>query len=117
MLDEECRFPQATDLTFLDKLQKNLAKHPNFEIPKTTKNIFTINHYAGKVQYTVDGMLEKNKDTLGEDIIGLLYCLRVVILTFMFRRIMLSSKCRVCTRNYVSTFPRPRKPSRPRART
>jgi Myosin head (motor domain) len=73
ILDEECRFPQATDLTFLEKLNKNLSKHPNFEIPKMSKNLFCVNHYAGKVLYTVDGMLEKNKDLLSEDLIGTLY--------------------------------------------
>ena len=71
ILDEECRFPQATDLTFLDKLVKNLSKHPNFEVPKMSKNLFVVNHYAGKVPYTVDGMLEKNKDLLSDDLIGI----------------------------------------------
>lgn len=70
ILDEECRFPQATDLTFLDKLGKNFAKHPHFEIPKMSKNLFAINHYAGQVQYTVDGFLEKNKDSLSDDLLG-----------------------------------------------
>ncbi len=49
LLDEESRFPQATDYSFLEKLSRNLAKRGAFQRPKGNQPIFTINHYAGPV--------------------------------------------------------------------
>ena len=49
LLDEESRFPQATDLTLLDKLSYNLAKRDAFKRPKGNQPTFSILHYAGPV--------------------------------------------------------------------
>jgi myosin heavy subunit len=72
ILDEECRFPKGTDLTFLEKLHTHHAKDPSYEQPKLSKSTFIIRHYAGDVSYEVDGFLEKNRDTLQEELLDLL---------------------------------------------
>uniref|UniRef100_A0A8C4IPC2 non-specific serine/threonine protein kinase n=1 Tax=Dicentrarchus labrax TaxID=13489 RepID=A0A8C4IPC2_DICLA len=68
LMDEESRFPQATDQTLVDKFEDNL-RCKYFWIPKRVELCFGIQHYAGKVMYNVDGFLEKNRDTLPADIV------------------------------------------------
>jgi myosin heavy subunit len=72
-LDEVLKFPKATDKTFVEKL---LEKHENdtnvfAKVLKTASN-FIVKHYAGSVEYNSNGFLDKNKDTLSEDLLELL---------------------------------------------
>uniref|UniRef100_A0A5S6L994 non-specific serine/threonine protein kinase n=1 Tax=Xenopus tropicalis TaxID=8364 RepID=A0A5S6L994_XENTR len=71
LLDEESRFPQATDQTLVDKFEDNL-RCKYFWRPKGVELCFGIQHYAGKVLYNVCGFLEKNRDTLPADIVVVL---------------------------------------------
>uniref|UniRef100_A0A8D3ASZ7 non-specific serine/threonine protein kinase n=1 Tax=Scophthalmus maximus TaxID=52904 RepID=A0A8D3ASZ7_SCOMX len=71
LLDEESRFPQATDQTLVDKFDDNL-RCKYFWLPKRVELCFGIQHYAGKVMYNVNGFLEKNRDTLPADIVVVL---------------------------------------------
>ncbi|KAJ8396803.1 hypothetical protein AAFF_G00014020 [Aldrovandia affinis] len=71
LLDEESRFPQATDQTLVEKFEDNL-KSKNFWRPKRIDLGFGIHHYAGKVIYNTGGFLAKNRDTLPADIVLLL---------------------------------------------
>ncbi|XP_056868851.1 myosin-IIIa isoform X4 [Takifugu flavidus] len=71
LLDEESRFPQATDQTLVEKFEDNL-KTKSFWRPKRVDLGFGIHHYAGKVLYNAAGFLSKNRDTLPADIILLL---------------------------------------------
>ncbi|XP_029102132.1 myosin-IIIa isoform X1 [Scleropages formosus] len=71
LLDEESRFPQATDQTLVEKFEDNL-KSKNFWRPKRVDLGFGIHHYAGKVIYNAGGFLAKNRDTLPADIVLLL---------------------------------------------
>ncbi|XP_034042645.1 LOW QUALITY PROTEIN: myosin-IIIb [Thalassophryne amazonica] len=71
LLDEESRFPQATNQTLVDKFEGNL-RCKYFWIPKCMELCFGIQHYAGKVMYNVNGFLEKNRDTLPADIVVVL---------------------------------------------
>ncbi|KAG2459575.1 MYO3A protein, partial [Polypterus senegalus] len=48
LLDEESRFPQATDQTLVDKFEDNL-RYKYFWRPKRVELCFGIQHYAGKV--------------------------------------------------------------------
>ena len=73
ILEEECIVPKATDMTFLEKMNKNHGdgKHPKYAKAKTAgKNKadyhFELTHYAGVVGYNVDGWLQKNKDPINE---------------------------------------------------
>uniref|UniRef100_A0A671RKA5 non-specific serine/threonine protein kinase n=1 Tax=Sinocyclocheilus anshuiensis TaxID=1608454 RepID=A0A671RKA5_9TELE len=71
LLDEESRFPQATDQTLVEKFEVNL-KSKNFWRPKRVDLGFGIHHYAGKVIYNASGFLAKNRDALPADIVLLL---------------------------------------------
>ncbi|XP_069061831.1 myosin-IIIb-like [Pleurodeles waltl] len=71
LLDEQSTFPKATDSTFVEKLNSKFKGHPHYELGRSRNTAFTIIHYAGKVQYTASGFLEKNRDTLPANIRGL----------------------------------------------
>ncbi|XP_057603101.1 myosin-IIIb [Hippopotamus amphibius kiboko] len=71
LLDEESRFPQATDQTLVDKFEDNL-RCKYFWRPKGMDLRFGIRHYAGKVLYDASGVLEKNRDTLPADVVVIL---------------------------------------------
>ncbi|XP_005065227.1 myosin-IIIb [Mesocricetus auratus] len=68
LLDEESRFPQATDQTLVDKFEDNL-RCKFFWRPKGVELCFGIQHYAGPVLYDASGVLEKNRDTLPADVV------------------------------------------------
>lgn len=70
LLDDTCNFPQGTDEKFLAKLGEHHSSHAHFQMGGRA-NTFVIKHYAGEVEYTVNGMCDKNKDTLYNDLINL----------------------------------------------
>ncbi|KAJ1962434.1 Myosin type-2 heavy chain 1, partial [Dipsacomyces acuminosporus] len=101
LLDEECRLEQGSDRTFTEKLYKQFdstsgngplparllgaaapqATGPQdpmaisatfFRKPRFSNTAFTIKHYAHEVTYEGDGFLEKNKDTVPDEILDLL---------------------------------------------
>ncbi|KAM4746171.1 unconventional myosin-Ih isoform 1-T1 [Anableps anableps] len=78
ILDEECLRPgDATDLTFLERLEEKMGNHPHFVTHRladkmTRKTLergdFRLLHYAGEVTYCVVGFLDKNNDLLYKNI-------------------------------------------------
>ncbi|XP_036943976.1 myosin-11-like [Acanthopagrus latus] len=74
LLDEECWFPKATDVSFVDKLQTAHASHSKFSKPKQHKDklMFSVLHYAGKVDYNAANWLTKNMDPLNDNVTALL---------------------------------------------
>nr|XP_060496089.1 myosin-15 isoform X2 [Panthera onca] len=75
ILEEECMFPQATDVTFKTKLFDNhFGKSVHFQKPKPDNKRyeahFELVHYAGVVPYNISGWLEKNKDLLNETVVA-----------------------------------------------
>ncbi|NXE85514.1 MYSS protein, partial [Cochlearius cochlearius] len=89
ILEEECMFPKATDISFKNKLyDQHLGKSSNFQKPKPTKGKaeahFSLIHYAGTVDYNITGWLEKNKDPLNETVIGLYQKSSVKTLALLF---------------------------------
>ncbi|XP_069780300.1 myosin-IIIa isoform X2 [Narcine bancroftii] len=71
LLDEQSAFPQATDKTFVEKLNGSFKGNPHYKIGRSHNLVFTVVHYAGKVQYNASGFLEKNRDTIPASIRGL----------------------------------------------
>ncbi|KAJ8384012.1 hypothetical protein AAFF_G00212560 [Aldrovandia affinis] len=74
LLDEECWFPKATDVSFVEKLTNTHANHPKFSKPKQLKSVpeFCVKHYAGKVDYNASDWLTKNMDPLNDNVTQLL---------------------------------------------
>ncbi|XP_074467568.1 unconventional myosin-XIX isoform X1 [Sebastes fasciatus] len=74
LLNEESRLNRASDAkTFRVRLEKELRDNANISWDKFSKEPhFTVSHYAGKVNYQIQGMVEKNKDPLPPELIGLL---------------------------------------------
>jgi myosin I len=69
LVDEECLFPQGTDATFLDKMESHFGGSPVFRVlGKGMTGSFLVKHYAGEVAYQVEGFLEKNRDTMFDDL-------------------------------------------------
>jgi len=70
LLDEECTFPRASDLTLANKLKEHLKGNLCFRGER--ERTFRICHYAGEVAYETNGFLEKNRDLLHADLLQLL---------------------------------------------
>eukprot|EP01125_Pyxidicula_operculata_P003352 TRINITY_DN1399_c1_g1_i3.p1 TRINITY_DN1399_c1_g1~~TRINITY_DN1399_c1_g1_i3.p1 ORF type:complete len:1823 (-),score=494.16 TRINITY_DN1399_c1_g1_i3:200-5668(-) len=72
MLDEECRMPKGSDKTYLEKIKKSKAgcKELRFD-PKYPEEFFIL-HYAEPVPYNINGLLNKNRDTITADLLGLM---------------------------------------------
>ncbi|KAI9618203.1 hypothetical protein H4Q26_012555 [Puccinia striiformis f. sp. tritici PST-130] len=76
LLDEESRLPSGSDLSFVQKLYTQLSKPEHakvFKKPKFGTSAFTIAHYALDVTYEGDGFLEKNKDSVPDEHLNLLF--------------------------------------------
>ncbi|MBW0477882.1 hypothetical protein O181_017597 [Austropuccinia psidii MF-1] len=77
LLDEESRLPSGSDSTFVQKLYSQLLAKPEhakvFKKPKFGTTAFTIAHYALDVTYEGDGFLEKNKDSVPDEHLNLLF--------------------------------------------
>ncbi|NXB30646.1 MYH6 protein, partial [Eulacestoma nigropectus] len=89
ILEEECMFPKASDMTFKSKLYDNhLGKSANFGKPRNVKGKseahFSLIHYAGTVDYNILGWLEKNKDPLNETVVGLYQKSALKLLAHLF---------------------------------
>ncbi|KAI8099819.1 P-loop containing nucleoside triphosphate hydrolase protein [Halteromyces radiatus] len=73
-LEEECVAPRGNDNRFLEKLSKIWDNGEADSKYKSTrfKDGFIVKHYAGNVEYSTTGWIDKNKDPLNEDITRLL---------------------------------------------
>lgn len=93
LLDEESRFPGATDYSligiaalkgarriklwlkiqiFIEKFQNNI-RSDYYIRPKSTNGVqFTVQHFAGRVTYDASSFLEKNRNFLPPEVVQLL---------------------------------------------
>ena len=71
-LDDLCKLPRTTNSSLIDNFNKEFAKNQHYIASKRNDNSFTINHYAGKVTYSGENFLEKNRDSLPFKIMELL---------------------------------------------
>lgn len=66
LLDEQCILPRSTDRKLTGNLYGRCDKHPRFCASSSQRVdfLFSIEHYAGFVEYNTDAWIEKNKDQL-----------------------------------------------------
>uniref|UniRef100_F1KRC2 Myosin-Ig n=1 Tax=Ascaris suum TaxID=6253 RepID=F1KRC2_ASCSU len=93
MLDEACfTVGTVTDKIFLEEMNKAFVGHKHYtsrQLQPSDKTLnfddnFRITHYAGDVTYSVAGFLDKNRDTLFQDLKRLLYNSRNSLLSSIF---------------------------------
>ena len=74
ILDEQCRLQRCTDKSFANSLYDKCSEHPRFFASKTQQAglTFSVQHYAGLVEYSALNFLEKNKDELPKETTELL---------------------------------------------
>ncbi len=84
-LDDLCKLPNTSNINLIENFNKEFAKN-QYYIPskRNHENSFTINHYAGRVTYSSDGFLEKNRDSLPFKIMELLKNSKNKILSEIF---------------------------------
>jgi myosin V len=65
-LDEQCILPRSTDEKFTRYIYARCDKHHRFSASSAQRvdYLFSIEHYAGFVEYNTENWLEKNKDQL-----------------------------------------------------
>ena len=99
LLDEESRFPQSTEFTLVNKWRENLNS-PHFNAMPLSASlskkslrrqrldyqaVFTIHHYAAKIEYSAKDFLEKNRDYVPMEIIDLLLQSQDHLVNILFR--------------------------------
>ena len=72
ILNEELIVPRGSDAGFYSKISGAHSKSAIFQKPLRAQTTFIVHHYAGAVMYESTGFMEKNKDTLSEDLLELL---------------------------------------------
>ncbi|XP_059045425.1 myosin-IIIb-like isoform X3 [Achroia grisella] len=84
LLDEESRFPRATDRSLIEKFHNNV-KSKYYVRPKSDAVCFAVHHFAGRVVYQADGFLEKNRNFLPPEVVQLMRQSQYDIIRFLFQ--------------------------------
>jgi len=62
-LDEECMLPKGSNTSFIQKINLQFTDNPLYQTNKLTCNkCFQIDHYAGKIEYSVNEFIQFNLD-------------------------------------------------------
>lgn len=72
LLDEECILPKSTDESFNSKLISTWDQKSSKFKRSRRPFCFILTHYAGDVEYNIDGWLSKNKDVLSDNLLSVL---------------------------------------------
>lgn len=66
---------RGTSIDWLNQMMncKTIKASNHFKMPKFKDPSFIIKHFASDVSYCVNGFLEKNKDTVNEQLLNTLY--------------------------------------------
>jgi ankyrin repeat protein len=85
ILDENCRLASCTDGSFCRAMYEKCNDHPRFTSTKAqqARLSFSIDHYAGLVNYDSTNFLEKNKDDLPKETTELLTLSSVPFLAYL----------------------------------
>nr|XP_033813505.1 unconventional myosin-VIIb isoform X2 [Geotrypetes seraphini] len=106
LIDEESKFPQGTDATMLNKLNKHHSKSSIYILPRSIHDTkFGINHFAGAVYYQSVGFLEKNRDMMKSDVLLLIPSSKNKFLKQLFQVKTSSSQGQLSIRHLSSEQP------------
>ena len=74
LLDEQCLLASATDDGFASKCYAAYKDHGRFSASNKQRAAgrFAVRHYAGEVEYTVAGFIEKNRDSIHREALELM---------------------------------------------
>jgi myosin-5 len=74
ILDDQCRAPGTSDRSLALDIYNKCKSHPRFSANRkqTAALQFCVHHYAGPVEYSTDGFVEKNRDELPKEATQLL---------------------------------------------
>jgi len=74
ILDDQCRAPGPSDKAFALEMYKTCKSQPRFALSRKQQATlqFSVQHYAGPVEYTTLGFTEKNQDELPKEACELL---------------------------------------------
>ncbi|XP_029355258.1 unconventional myosin-Vb [Echeneis naucrates] len=89
LLDEECRMPKGSDESWVQKLYNQhltSKRHPHFQKPRMSNSAFIILHFADMVQYECDSFLDKNRDTVFEELINILKASQSELVAELFQQ-------------------------------
>ncbi|XP_025966984.2 unconventional myosin-Vb-like [Dromaius novaehollandiae] len=84
LLNEECKMPQGSDGSWAQKLYHTHLSSSHFQKPKRPTDAFIVCHFAGKVEYQCSGFVEKNRDAVPEELVGLLRASKSTLLAELF---------------------------------
>ncbi|XP_029471551.1 unconventional myosin-VIIb isoform X2 [Rhinatrema bivittatum] len=106
LMDEESKFPQGTDATMLNKLNKHHSKSSIYILPRSVHDTkFGINHFAGVVYYESQGFLEKNRDMMKSNVLLLIHSSKNKFLKQIFQVKSSSSQGLLSIRHLSSEQP------------
>ena len=114
-LDEESRVPKPSSKAWLDKMKKGAVEsvkkaaaggnyaYKTFEFSKQDVETFAVCHYAGKVLYSASSFLEKNSETINNDIINAMNMSKSKLVKALFGESVTDSPQRIVSKS-VSWF-------------
>uniref|UniRef100_A0A8C8B6C4 Myosin motor domain-containing protein n=1 Tax=Otus sunia TaxID=257818 RepID=A0A8C8B6C4_9STRI len=76
LLNEECKVGKG-DSSWAQKLYQTHLNSSHFQKPKRPRDAFVVCHFAGKVEYQCSGFVEKNRDAVPKELVGLLRASKV----------------------------------------
>uniref|UniRef100_A0A673MLB5 Unconventional myosin-VIIa-like n=1 Tax=Sinocyclocheilus rhinocerous TaxID=307959 RepID=A0A673MLB5_9TELE len=105
LIDEESLFPKGTDATMLNKINQVHGKGDIYMPPKNNHDTqFGIRHFAGVVYYDCKGFLEKNRDTLSNDVIQLIHTSSNKLLKQIFHNELSTTEAKTNSKKRVPTL-------------
>ncbi|MES1917067.1 MAG: hypothetical protein MHM6MM_008827, partial [Cercozoa sp. M6MM] len=84
-LDEELKMPKGADESYLHKcLTQHRGSRYYRQDTRYGRDTFVLSHYAGDVVYNVNGFMDKNRDTLSQDLLDLVHASHLPLLQTLF---------------------------------
>ena len=103
MLNDQCKLPNSSDSSFLKALlNRSSTERIRANFHQVSSRVFEVRHYAGLVEYSAEGMLEKNRDKLSMMVCELLLSLSHGFVKTIGERLKSISKCRRSQKSSIS---------------